>query len=561
MVYIEKKIIRGKTYLYLVIKAKVDGKVKRIWQKYLGTEDNFQKKVETLKLQLYDNYTITTVDFGLSVALWQIAQKLQLSDIIDNVCDKRSQGMSVGQYLMLAIINRCTKPKSKRKLGTWLEKTYLKELLPVPATNEHSMSMAYTNHFEYLTDERINLIQLLLNERLKTTFGVEMDQLFYDPTNFFTYINPRRPDTQLLPRHGKSKDGKRVLNLISLSVVCTIDGGLPIIHQVYPGNVQDAEHFKSQHRQILSQLKSLNLEPEKVSLVFDKGNISEETFKGIDKASLRFICSVRPSSHKDLNDLTEEDFEMVKLPNGKKVGIKEYQRVLHGQERRLIFCYNPNRQAWSSKIKRSKLAKRIASVEQWFDTRLNTHKWRSKDNVEKKILDLIGKKFLPYVHYKVEKDEQGHISYSMDINEGIFDEEIAKLGKSYLMTNHIDLSAKDVVWTFRQQFTVERVFSYLKGQPNAIKVRPIFHHKDSSIRGHLFSCIIGLLLMMLLQRKVNSYFPNLELDEILDALKDIQMAYITFPEGNPKSKMVTNSDLAGKLLKKLKLKKFVVNKS
>lgn len=559
MVHIEKKVIEGKTYLYLAIRAKVDGKSKRVWQKYLGPEASFQKKAEAMKLKLSKNYSITTREFGLELALWQIAEELQLHQIIDEITNKRAQGLAVSQYLVLSAINRIINPVSKQQIGSWLDRSYLKSYTSnIEDTYAERLSMAYTNHFQYLTDDAIFQIQQKLAGQLLSHFEVKMDQLFYDPTNFYTYINPGEED--MFPRHGKSKEGRNVLNLIGLSVVCTNDGGLPLFHHVYPGNVQDAELFKTQHQTILKHLHQLDLNPTDVTLVFDKGNISEEAFSGIDKSGLQFICTVRPSSHKDLHDLTKDDFKMVSLPNGKEVGFKEYSRKLHSQDRRLIVCYDGNRQQWYEKNKLAKIQKKVQAIHTWFETRLNTHKWRLKENVEEKIQKMMGKRFLPYVNYSVEEAEDGELSYDLSMDDDYFDSEIAKLGKSYLMTSHgEDRTAKQLIWLYRQQYTVEKLFSYLKDHPHAVKVRPMFHHKDESIRGHIFVCILGVLLLLLLKRKVNSFYPEMELDEICRGLEDIKIADIAFSESDIKHKIIKNSALASKLFKKLNLKQYFID--
>jgi len=556
VVYVEKKVIEGKTYLYLVIKARVDGKVKRVWQKYLGPEASFQEKAETMKLKLSDNYSITTREFGLEIALWQIAEELKLHQIIEDFTSKRSQGMAVSQYLVLSTINRVIDPMSKHQISSWLDRSYLRSCIPqIEDTYAERLSMAHTNHFQYLTDEAILQIQQKLTNQLLLKFDVKMDQLFYDPTNFYTYINPGEGNE--LARHGKSKEGRNVLNLIGLSVVCTNDGGLPLFHHVYPGNVQDAELFKTQHQTILDHLHRLDLNPTDVTLVFDKGNISEDAFAGIDKSGLQFICTVRPSSHKDLHDLTEDDFQMITLPNGKNVGFKEYSRTIHSQERRLIVCYDGNRQQWYEKNKLAKIEKKIQSIHTWFETRLNTHKWRSKENVEEKIEKMMGKTFLSYVHYKVEEVENEELIYELSMDNNYFDSEVAKLGKSYLMTSHEpDWTAEKVIWLYRQQYTVEKLFSYLKDHPQAVSVRPIYHHKDDSVRGHIFSCLLGVLLLLLLKRKINSFYPSMELDDICRGLEDIKIADIAFSESDIKHKIIKNSSLASQLFTKLSLEQY-----
>ncbi|WP_457557187.1 hypothetical protein [Candidatus Harpocratesius sp.] len=75
MVHLVRKKIKGKFYLYLQETARVNGKSKRIWQKYLRSEDKIKK---ITKIHLSSEYTIETKYFGLHKALFDIASELNL---------------------------------------------------------------------------------------------------------------------------------------------------------------------------------------------------------------------------------------------------------------------------------------------------------------------------------------------------------------------------------------------------------------------------------------------------------------------------------------------------
>src|SRR5947207_4534692 len=70
-------------------------------------------------------------DFGATAALWDTAQQLDIVRTIDTHARKRNQGPSVGEYLLLAALNRALAPASKRKLGVWYRNTILVRLLPL----------------------------------------------------------------------------------------------------------------------------------------------------------------------------------------------------------------------------------------------------------------------------------------------------------------------------------------------------------------------------------------------------------------------------------------------
>lgn len=68
---------------------------------------------------------VRVVQYGGSQALLAITQRLHLMDIIDAVALKRDQGLSVGAYILLAVINRVLAPCSKAKLAEWFRHTAL----------------------------------------------------------------------------------------------------------------------------------------------------------------------------------------------------------------------------------------------------------------------------------------------------------------------------------------------------------------------------------------------------------------------------------------------------
>ncbi|MBD3228069.1 MAG: IS1634 family transposase [Candidatus Lokiarchaeota archaeon] len=549
MVFIERKKKKGRVYLYLTHKARINGKSKRVWTIYLGPEDRIMEHVEQIKQNLKLEFDIDTFDFGRPISLLRIAEKLDLINIIDETVKKREQGLSVGEYILIAVLNRCIQPTSKNQIRKWFHSTYLQKHFPKIET--YLDSMAYTNHYQYLTQEAIDAIEEKINKKLVVEFQVQMDELMYDPTNFATFINPKE---QTLPRHGHSKEGRHILNLVSLSLFCTRDGGVPVMHRVYPGNIQDAAHFKEDFPRFLTRLRELNITPTEITLIFDKGNISPDVFEEIDSSNMKWIASVRPSSHKDLKKIPADDFEMSKLPNGKEIGVLEFQRKLHGRSRRLLVVYNPNRAHWARENLVRKLNKKIEKVKEWFENRLNERRWRDPKNVEKKIKNLIeSKSHLQYISYKV-SGTYGAVRYTINIDRTNLDNHIKTLGKSFLMTNHSDKGPIEIVWLYRQQYTVEHAFRYLKN-PDIIKLTPMYVWKDDCIRGYVFTCVLALLLLTLLCREVNTKYPEVSLPFILAHLSEVEAAQITFSGSNKiQQKLVNMSADAKKLVDFLKLK-------
>src|SRR5437667_8377189 len=104
MTSLVKKIKKGKAYYYAVRSARVNGKPRVVWQKYLGT-------IETILEQYSKNESkipaeTALFDAGGVAALLSIAKRLDIVGLIDEVIPKRGQGPSVGHYILLAALNR-----------------------------------------------------------------------------------------------------------------------------------------------------------------------------------------------------------------------------------------------------------------------------------------------------------------------------------------------------------------------------------------------------------------------------------------------------------------------
>ena len=126
MATIIKKMKKGRPYYYAVKSGRVNGKPRVIWQTYLGTVDAIVKRAE----QTTPPKPATAVlsEAGGVGALLHIAQRLGLVELIDEVVPKRNQGPSVGQYMLLAALNRALAPCSKVGIGPWYEDTIIRRL-------------------------------------------------------------------------------------------------------------------------------------------------------------------------------------------------------------------------------------------------------------------------------------------------------------------------------------------------------------------------------------------------------------------------------------------------
>jgi len=551
MVHLAKKVKNGKIYLYLEERHWINGKSKRLWQIYLGPEREFKEKAQIISLPKIETKTI---EFGLVAALHFVAKKISLVEVINGFTEKRAQGLSVGEHLLLAAINRCVEPVSKTRLKEWVDSTILKTMYPNVSSALDSRS--YWTHFKYFDEDTFELIGEEIARIVTKKFNVSFEDLLFDPTNFFTFVHPKK-ENQTLPRHGHSKEGRFTLNLINFSLFCALDGGVPFLHLVYPGNVQDAKHFKIALKKLKRRLNKLNIPSSTVTLTFDKGNLSEEAFEFIDRENLHYIASIRPTTQKDLLTISTTEFDTHILPNNKAVGTKEIVREIYGKPRRLIASYNPKQAKWLIENFKTKVDGKKSEIIRFFQERLNTTRWSQKEKVLKKCRSILGSKRLSRVINVELSGEQGALTLSPSINQQAFDDHAVTLGKSFLITNRTDLKPQEVIWAYRQQYLVEQAFKYLK-HPKVLSVRPMFHRVDSSVRGHLFVCFLSLLLLTLLVRYlVNQNIP-LSIPKTMKTLNNIKLTEIVV-SGRKKSLIKVNKmdSETALIYKALNLQQFV----
>lgn len=242
------------------------------------------------------------------------------------------------------------------------------------------------------------------------------------------------------------------------------------------------------------------------------------------------------------------------MPNKKKVGVKEFANEKIGNVYRIIVSFEPSKNKWYGTNLKTKLDKKINEIDKWFQDRLNKKMWRSRDKVETKMINLISTKFAPYIEYSI-VGEDGPLQLEYGIKETEVDHYFKKLGKSYFMTNLDEISPQDIIWKYRQQYTVERAFKYIKNH-NFLSIRPMFHYNDDSIRGHVFSCVLGLTLLSLLHRNVVTKFPWMSMGTMVDELKNSKI--IRVHTGNTYiEKIIPDSDGLTELLKFLNYEKYL----
>ena len=270
--HVEKKKRVGKSaQYYLARRMWINGRSKRVWQKYMGT-------AETIEM-VYDEYENCTsmkfksFEYGRTAALMKVAEELDFVEIVNKHTDKKEiDGLNVGEYMLLIIVSRADKPVSKNGIAEWFEGSFLSLIWSFP----HQLNTNnFTNHMDYLTKNE-HILRKIADDigRMLVELGMKVTLVFIDTSNFFTYMK----DGKKLAKKGKNKQKRNDKNQIGL-VLATSDENIPVFHETYPGNDHDAKLFGEIFDKIVERLNTIQVptdDDEKVVIVLDCGFNSEK---------------------------------------------------------------------------------------------------------------------------------------------------------------------------------------------------------------------------------------------------------------------------------------------
>jgi transposase len=535
-----KKTIPGTAYYYARECRRVDGKPKIVWQKYLGRADDIIAALTQPPIPRTtapENAVIT--EFGAVVALYDLARRLRLVDHIDRhvPAPRGPRGPGVGQYLLVAALNRCLDPRSKVQIAARYRRTALRRLLDFRP--EQLTSQRFWDQMDRLTPRAIPAIERDLAAHLIREFALDVRQVLFDATNSFTFIDSFN-ERCTLARRGKSKEGRAALRIVGLALLVTTDFHIPLCHHTYPGNQPDSPTFASLTEELVQRHRILATQVEDITLVFDKGNNSLENPHAVDRGPYHVIGSLVPSQHPELLALPAQGFRSLAADGLPGVSAHRTSKVVFGEERAVVVTYNEDLFVAQSRTLLREIAKRQhllselqARLRRWqarqvkggkpptpAGTRKKVQGWLAahdmKDLFEVEIAEVNG---LPVLSYRFREEAWQQL-------------QATRSGKTILFTDRTDWTDAEAVRGYRSQHQVESAFRDLK-QVKHLSLRPQRHWTDQKIRVHVFYCVLALMLCGLSRRELDRRGIRRSLPALLEELGQIREVYVVYPAAEP----------------------------
>lgn len=541
MTALVKKVKGSKAYYYAVRSARVNGKPRIVWQKYLGTLDALVERLEESATPTPIETTLA--ESGAVAALLQMANDIGLIDLINQVVPKRAQGPSVGHYVLLAAINRVLDPLSKSQIGDWYKNTILSRLWSFDE-KEFSCQM-FWNHMDTISLEHIEAIQDKIVTQIKSKFNLSTDTLMYDCTNFFTYINSDN-ERNTLAKRGHNKQKRIDLQQVNLALLTTRDFQIPLFHKTYSGNITDVSIFPEVMRNLLNKDKALSGKLHEATLVFDRGHLSEDNREILLHEKIHFVAGVKAELVRDLYETPIEQFKSTMMMPGIKyasslveisgytcIAVVSYSEGFFADQLAMITQTIRKCETKLRDLQKNLLAYALSKRRGRVPTLAGTR------NLIKEILSFQHMKEIFEIDLK---GGEGGVILKYSINQKALENIAAKkLGRTLLLSNRTKWLPEEIIQTYHTLYNIEDALKNMKNR-EYLRWQPAFHWTDQKLAVHTLHCVIALLLATLLRKLAAEANENLSLPKLLDELSSIkEVALLYQTKSGPAAKFTISS--------------------
>jgi transposase len=541
MATIIKKIKNKRPYYYAVESGRVDGKPRIIWQKYLGTLDNILERV--IDSPSTPVKSVAIFEAGGVAAMLRIIERIRLIEIIDEVVPKRKQGPSVGQYIAVAIINRILAPCSKLKMPEWYKETVLYRLWN--HSTDSFTSQHFWDHMDLITEEHVEEIQKKIAFQVKKEFIINPELLLYDTTNFYTFIATGNKRNTIAKR-GRNKAKRNDLRQVGLAMLVTQDFQIPLFHQVYQGNIADQGLFQETAVKIKKHQDVVLGPSSDTTLVFDKGNISNDAMERIIISQQHFVCAV-PRTIVIENDLFSTPLENLK-PSPELAGTRSFSCdvTLWNKTVKAVLTYSESYFTSQFTELMERLQKCVKSLHDFDQVLLKdktTEKYSSLKQVELAVKAIASGDYVKEAMDISVKKKNGVFRISYQINQKKLSYLAEhKLGRTLIITSRSNWNESKIISAYRGQNAIENAFKRMKNQ-EYLHWQPTYHWTDQKIQVHGLYCVLALLVSSLAYKVVVENGIEISFLDMLNELTNIREVAL-FSSEKPDKRRKEEEDLA-----------------
>lgn len=523
-----KKKIKGINYYYYVESKRVDGKPKLVNQNFLGTAEKMLEKALLTEIPLQKRVLYSDAsEFGAVAMIYDIAERIGFTDIVDTICPKRKQGASTGTYILIEAINRAVAPTSTVNLEQWYSGTCLPKITGLRPSLFSAQN--FWNNTSSINFETIQKIEDSLLTKIINSYDIDTSHIIYDATNFFTYIDTMQ-DCESAKR-GHSKEKRNDLRVVGLSLMVSPDCSIPLLHETYPGNRADATEFAIMMTALKNRYERITGKKTDVTVIFDRGNNSEDNISILENNELPFhyVGGLKRNQCEELFLIPNDSY--VEITEGTLAGLSSYRSTItvFGREVTAVIVYNPalrDGQLQGININKVKTAAKLQSIQERLLMRAKGEITKGKkptiETVKIAVEKALNTEFMSEIFSYEILEVNDNVLLTYAESKVAFDRLCTKeLGKTVLFTDRNDFTDAQIIASYRSAWHVESSFRQMKDTSH-LTVRPIFHRTDQRIATHIFTCIQAYRLCCLLKKELSIKGVNISINKMFDEMAKIQ---------------------------------------
>ena len=520
------KNVHGKEYFY----AKSSSHKEPTAEKFLGTADDIVAIIDAFHNP--PPPVVVDREFGTVAALWSVAERLDVINILDANFPKRNSGPSVGTYLVVGAISRCLEPISKRATPDWYEKTILPSMLEHEA--KCFSSQRFWDNCHELEPDQLEQAQVAIAKQAVEVYDLYTGKLLYDSTNYDTYLDTNNPSK--LAQRGHAKSHRSDLKIVGVAAMVTQDGHVPLFHEAFSGNRHDSGQFKEILPKLAQTAEKLCFHEPEITIVLDKGNNAKDNWELLNDTPFHFVGCLPVSDYPELLEIPFGSFDELNDPELEGCLAYRSTEKVWGDEYEVVVTYNP--ELYFGQMQG--IAHNIAQCQKEFDyLKARLARWQSGevkkgrkptiDSVKEQVKKILNRQYMKNL-WRVEVTTNNSLP---DLTVQFDQEALEKLqktvlGKTIVFTDHCDWTNDEIISCYRSQWRIEEMFRWSKDRRRN-SWEPTYHWTDPMIRVHTFCCMLGLTLTALLLRELNQNDFHLSQRTLFDHLEGIKETEITYP--------------------------------
>jgi transposase len=427
--------------------------------------------------------------------------------------------------LRLMVMNRLCDPGSKLGVLRWLETVALPT--GVGAVSEHQHLLRAMDVIDEYSDKLGERLAMLMRPLIDQDLSV----VFYDLTTVAVTGQTDLEDD--VRAYGMAKSGL-VERQFMLSLVQTAEG-LPIAHEVHPGNTAEAKTLLPMIRGLLARypLKRVVLIADRRLLstanIEELGKLQTQLKKDGRDVAVEYILAVPAARYGDFAD----DLKKLHEAQDNK---QEWCAETQWKSSRLVVAHDPLGAARRTTA-RDKTIEELLKLGEHCSVKLDEQDQSEQAGKKKKTkgrpMSDSGTKARFY--HAVKDAHMAHV-IKVDLKDELFsfaiDEEKKRYlelldGKLLLVTNTSE-SAAEVVQRYKSLADIERGFRVLKSD---IEIGPVYHRLPQRIRAHALICFIALVLYRVMRMRLKAAKRSESPTTLLEQLRRIHQQTAVTAEG------------------------------